>query len=219
MLKGIKMAKKKMFSEKIKQEIIELYLSGKSTVETGLYFGVTSTTVYNILKKNDIPRRTVAQGNALKWKDTEWKENQVNQRKGKPSGALNKKWKLTSRKFIPTITGENNPMWKGGKTKLGFLIRNCPEYKIWRKAVFERDNYTCVECGRRRRVGDRVVIEADHIYPFHKLLDDFFIKNTQQAIECEKLWDVSNGRTLCRECHKNTDTYGVNRKNFGSKNV
>jgi 5-methylcytosine-specific restriction endonuclease McrA len=62
------------------------------------------------------------------------------------------------------------------------------EYKNWRKAVYERDNYTCQFCGKR---GD---LNADHIKPLYT--------NPELA------YDVNNGRTLCVECHKKTDTWG-----------
>ena len=29
-----------------------------------------------------------------------------------------------------------------------------------------------------------------------------------EALECKLIWEISNGRTLCFECHKKTDTYG-----------
>ncbi|KKK72799.1 hypothetical protein LCGC14_2900250, partial [marine sediment metagenome] len=34
------------------------------------------------------------------------------------------------------------------------------------------------------------------------------IETTEQAMECGSLWDTSNGRVLCRECHLNTSTWG-----------
>lgn len=73
-------------------------------------------------------------------------------------------------------------------------IRRCAEYKVWRKAVFERDNYTCQECGDRSGNGHSVTLNADHIKPFAHFPDLRF--------------DVSNGRTLCESCHRETPTYG-----------
>ena len=59
----------------------------------------------------------------------------------------------------------------------------------WRIAIFNRDAFTCQRCGQR---GGR--LEAHHIRPFkayprlrHRL---------------------SNGLTLCKPCHKATDSYG-----------
>jgi hypothetical protein len=50
-------------------------------------------------------------------------------------------------KFIPIIKGEKHYAWKGGVTPIYKVIRKSAEYKLWRKAVFARDNYTCIWCG------------------------------------------------------------------------
>ena len=91
--------------------------------------------------------------------------------------------------------GKNNPMfgkhpanWKGGTRKEYAIIRDSDCYKVWRRKVFERDNWTCVFCNKRG--GD---IETDHIKPF--------------AYFPELRFEISNGRTLCKKCHQNTDTY------------
>lgn len=91
--------------------------------------------------------------------------------------------------------GNKNPNWKGGITPIHLAIRSSKEYKEWRKAVYERDNYTCIFCGVK---GDGKNLNADHILPF--------------AIHEDLRLEISNGRTLCIECHKKTDTYGRPRK-------
>lgn len=77
-------------------------------------------------------------------------------------------------------------------------IKQSYEYKLWRKSVFERDNYTCQMC--KQRGGE---LQADHIKP--------------QSIYPELRLDLDNGRTLCRPCHQTTDTWGLritnNKKN------
>lgn len=87
-------------------------------------------------------------------------------------------------------TGEKHWNWKGGITPINNRIRKTSEYKLWRKSVFERDNYTCIWCGYK---GNK--IQADHIKPF--------------ALFPELRFAIDNGRTLCIDCHKTTDTYGV----------
>lgn len=82
----------------------------------------------------------------------------------------------------PNMTGEKHPSYKGGKNYLVKHIRSSIEYRQWRTAVFERDNYTCQNCNTRG-----VYIEADHIKPF--------------CLYEELRFDVSNGRTLCKGCH------------------
>ncbi len=192
------------------QDIIDIYLSGKSMPETAKYFNVSESTILNILKRCNIARRTVKEGNSLKWKNDDFRNNQIEKRKNKPSGTLGKTWKVDKIIKRPNNSGENNHFWKGGKTKLSLRIRNSAEYSFWRKQIFERDNYTCQICGRKNKKGDKVIIEVDHIYPFSKILDDFDITSIEEAISCEKIWDIENGRTLCRECHKKTETWGIN---------
>jgi 5-methylcytosine-specific restriction endonuclease McrA len=108
------------------------------------------------------------------------------------------------------IQGKNHWNWKDGRTELRNRIRKLLKYKQWRNAVFARDNYTCVECGARRKKGDRVVLHADHIKPFYKILEDNNIRTIKQAKKCKELWDIKNGRTLCIPCHKQTPSYLLN---------
>ena len=61
--------------------------------------------------------------------------------------------------------------------------RNSPDYREWRKAVFERDDYTCQYCGER---GGR--LNAHHIKSWRNYED--------------LRYEVENGITLCEECHK-----------------
>lgn len=90
--------------------------------------------------------------------------------------------------------GEKSHLWKGGLTKAGILLRNSADYREWRKAVFARDNYTCVFC-KDKRGGN---LQADHIKQF--------------AFYPELRLDINNGRTLCVDCHKKTETYLSNVK-------
>lgn len=83
-----------------------------------------------------------------------------------------------------------------GKRTESKKIRQSAKYKAWRTLVFERDNYTCVQCNSTG------YLHGDHIKPF--------------ALYPELRFEVSNGRTLCVPCHKKTRTYGrgaIYRKN------
>jgi 5-methylcytosine-specific restriction endonuclease McrA len=84
--------------------------------------------------------------------------------------------------------GERHPNWRGGITPINLRIRVSKEFKLWRKAIFERDNYTCVWCGKRGKL-----IHADHIKPF--------------SLFPELRFALDNGRTLCFDCHKKTSTF------------
>jgi 5-methylcytosine-specific restriction endonuclease McrA len=74
-------------------------------------------------------------------------------------------------------------------TPIQNLFRKRSDYLDWRKKVYERDAYTCQVCGQR---GGK--LQADHIKSF--------------ALYPELRLDLNNGRTLCLECHKKTETYG-----------
>ena len=91
-----------------------------------------------------------------------------------PNGAIN------------VWAGSKIPPWDRTNTRQ----RNCPEYASWRKSVFERDDFTCQDCGAR---GGN--LNAHHIKRFR----DF--PKLRLAI--------SNGITLCEKCHKNRHREGV----------
>lgn len=95
--------------------------------------------------------------------------------------------------------------WKGGVTKLQKLIRNSLKYRQWRSDIFTRDEFHCQWCTSTTRD-----INADHIIPFSVLLQKHEITTLEGALECEELWNLNNGRTLCFECHKTTSSYGNN---------
>ena len=87
--------------------------------------------------------------------------------------------------------------WQGGKTILQKIIRTSSRYIAWRKSIFERDEYTCQECKSKG-----VRIEANHIIPFSFILRFYKIENFQEALNCNDLWKLNNGETLCKKCHQ-----------------
>lgn len=126
-----------------------------------------------------VPREVVERMRAsLKGREITWADKISLSKKGKPH--LNQR-------------GEKSPHWKGGVTPENRRIRTSFEYKFWRTSVFERDNYACVWCGLKSGNGIAVILHADHIKPF--------------AYFPELRLALDNGRTLCIECHKTTDTY------------
>lgn len=98
----------------------------------------------------------------------------------------------------PKMKGARNPAWKGGVTPKNNIIRRSSKMKEWRTAIFERDNYTCQECSIRSSKGVVAFLHADHIQPF--------------AYFPELRFELSNGRTLCYQCHLKTPTWGERAK-------
>lgn len=86
---------------------------------------------------------------------------------------------------IPKRSGKNHWNWKGGITDEKHKLRGSLEWKIWRLQVFERDNYTCQECGVTN-----TYLEPHHILPIRSNKDTLF--------------NTKNGITLCRQCHIKT---------------
>jgi len=87
----------------------------------------------------------------------------------------------------PAVSGDKNRHWKGGINPINNTIRKSREYKLWRIAVFERDNYTCRWCGIKSGIGIKVYLEAHHV----KLFSEY----------PELRFAIDNGITLCRDCH------------------
>jgi len=92
---------------------------------------------------------------------------------------------------IGQMKGEKHWNWKGGKTKIyKHSDTGTFRYRQWRIKVFERDNWTCQNCGLRCHIGlgKSVYLEPHHIKSW-----TYYPKLR---------YEVSNGITLCKECHK-----------------
>jgi|ERR1035437_2232783 hypothetical protein len=103
---------------------------------------------------------------------------------------------------------EEHPCWVEDKIESFYAsIRNHFKYREWRNSVRTKDNSICVLC--KKSEGR---IDVDHIKRFADILFENKIETLEQALDCTELWDVYNGRVLCYECHKLTDTWGKKRR-------
>jgi 5-methylcytosine-specific restriction endonuclease McrA len=89
--------------------------------------------------------------------------------------------------------GERNFNWRGGVTPRNKKIRSSYKWRKWRKAVFERDNFTCQDCK----------VRGGYLEPHHIKCFAHFPK---------LIFNVNNGVTLCKDCHKKTKNYGSHKK-------
>jgi len=93
------------------------------------------------------------------------------------------------RKISKANSGKNCYMWKGGISKENKRIRKGIDFRLWREAVFARDNWTCQECGNRG-----LELHPHHIKSFSKYPELRFA--------------INNGITLCKKCHQKTESWG-----------
>lgn len=139
------------------------------------------STIYNWLRKYSIPLR---EGGVEHWSEEQkqyrrdWNKAhpEINRMKGKHHS------EETRRKMSLARQGNKNSNWKGGLTELVKGIRRSPEFYQWRKAVLERDNHTCQDCR---------AIEGLDVHHIQSILD-----------YPEGVFEVDNGLTLCKDCHK-----------------
>lgn len=86
------------------------------------------------------------------------------------------------------VTGKDHYLWNPNLSDKDRELNNnrkYPEYIEWRKEVFNRDSYTCQLCGAK----DSGTLNAHHIESY--------------TANPELRTALSNGITLCEECHKN----------------
>lgn len=89
----------------------------------------------------------------------------------------------TRLKRSKALKGDKCYLWRGGITKDNLARRNSIEIRLWREAVFARDNWTCQNCGDKRGGN----LQAHHIKHFSEYP--------------ELATSIENGITLCRRCH------------------
>jgi len=82
-----------------------------------------------------------------------------------------------------SMTGERNPSWKGGINNKNDSIRKSWAMTIWKQSVSIRDNFICQKCKQR---GGKLQIHH--------------INNFADCIELR--FEINNGITLCKQCHK-----------------
>jgi uncharacterized protein YlzI (FlbEa/FlbD family) len=181
----------------------------KSTIEIGKELGYTGEWVAKQLNKFNIPIRD------RKWRDEEIEKTKKLYESGLSFKEISKEFddrtynsirnvayktlkiesnynpairdEKTKIKISASLQGIDEKDWNGFKEDINSLIRKSKEYQNWRKQVFERDKYTCQECGAKSGNGKKIYLHAHHIKEFSKYP--------------EKRFNLDNGKTLCVDCH------------------
>ena len=139
--------------------------------------------------KNSVP----AWNKGLKSKFPAWNKGKGDYAKALGFGKWmsGKKLSLETRKKQSETTqkrikeGRHN-FYIDGRTPERISIRHSLDYKLWREAVFKRDNYTCQCCDERGGY-----LEAHHIKSFSEYPELRFA--------------IDNGISYCQMCHAKTD--------------
>ncbi len=184
----------KRTSRKIsKRKLEKLYLERKlSMMKIAIELNTTFKHVrYWILKHKIKPRTTSEACKGVKKSETTKQRMKI---------AANKRKEQISNQ----MRGENNPNWTGKPKDFLNSIRCSYKGVEWRNNIYKRDDYTCQICFDN--TGGN--LNADHIKPLSVIVREFNITTREESLNCNELWDLNNGRTLCETCHKKTDTWG-----------
>ena len=98
--------------------------------------------------------------------------------------------------FTGLRVGDKHPMWIDGRSKIKNRLRQSLKYKDWMLSVYKRDNFICQKCKKNKKY-----LNCHHIETFRKIVNEYKLKEFDEYLNCEKLWDINNGITLCKDCH------------------
>ncbi|KKN59920.1 hypothetical protein LCGC14_0537450 [marine sediment metagenome] len=108
------------------------------------------------------------------------------------------------------MTGSKHHNWKGGVTSISEIARYMLKHADWPKQIFERDNYTCQRCS-----GYGGCLNAHHLIPVKQILEYYSIDTMEKVKQCNLLFDINNGLSLCKKCHKWTHSkLNMNKENL-----
>jgi hypothetical protein len=147
--------------------IIERYQKGDSSCVLSKDIGCTDQTIIYRLEINGIKIRSTSEAN-----------------RGRPFSKEHIEKISKSKIEKGSARGFRNPNWKGGISDNWSKLRFSQEYVIWRKSVFEKDNYTCRGCG----------YDKGHTLQAHHIL--------RRVDFPHLIFAIDNGITLCKNCHK-----------------
>jgi hypothetical protein len=175
----------------------EYYQSGLNCLEACKKAGVTRGSFSYLMKKNNFTTRPKGfqQGNKTSGQFIKGPEcltvcHNCSKEFSIPKWEIERGRKSCSRQchleFLKNAKrGANHWNWKGGITNRWDKLHNSLEYKTWRLKIWQRDNFTCQECGGQQ--SKKNPLNAHHKKPKSKYP--------------ELILDLDNGQTLCRDCH------------------
>lgn len=168
----------------LSSDSIENYLTGKSSSEIAKELDISNSAVLGALRRQGVQIRTNSEAQVLKCKRNG--SNMASAHKRLRELSATGEWAKRSSARRQGIPIEE---WTEFKSEYWTRVAKTKEWKDWRQSVFERDSYTCKMCGDDKGGN----LEPHHIYMKSKYP--------------ERVFDVSNGITLCRKCHRSISGY------------
>jgi len=75
-------------------------------------------------------------------------------------------------------------------------IRKCKRTLSWKKQILKRDEYNCNVCGAIE------LLQVHHKQGVAEIIKRYKLKTIADALDCDVLFDLNNGETLCETHHK-----------------
>lgn len=69
----------------------------------------------------------------------------------------------------------------------------------WESKVLLRDGLLCQDCKKYVRPGE---LEAHHKKHSKLIIEEQKLQSVDDLLACTELFDIANGTTLCKNCHK-----------------
>lgn len=162
----------------ISDEDVRHYLEGESATSIASRLGIEAHSVIKALKRQGIKTRNMKESVTLLDNGQHLKDVS---NKLRASGEMQKLISAGHQK----VSSEN---WNGFRKQATERERGSNQWKSWRLAVFQRDGFCCISCGDKGS-------KSSFLEPHH-------IK--KKSKNPEMMYEVSNGVTLCRDCHRKT---------------
>lgn len=226
-----KMMSREQYDPSNDELIVKLYKEGKSTTQIGYIVGLKHTAVNDHLRRNGVHPRTLSKSQfaynnknypkELDSYETMYDLYIVNRMTKKDIGdMLNVSPSLidrTLKKLGIRVRGNSEARkglfigssawnYKDGRTPLYVRLRTY--FRLWQaRDVTKRDHRMCQLCGSKKN------LQVHHIVPFKDIFDDILSHNPsldvvrdadrlyEIATNDEKLNDMSNLITYCKDCH------------------
>ncbi len=189
-----------------------------SIKQIGKKYNIPIRTIARWLKIHDIPVRD--SGAALKMRNLRGPASHHWKGGPKPCpkcGGKKAEGANLCAKCWPRPRGDKHPGWKG-LAPVSLRVRGWAAAN-WRPKIYERDDYTCRDCGDARGGN----LHAHHIEPFSVCVREEYERlqpNLQDAEAFEafvthlithpRITSLENGVTLCEDCHRNRHASEVN---------